>query len=244
MAESLRLMTYNIHACVGTDGRLDLERVAAVIEREAPDVVALQEVDVGRKRSFYRDQASALSRLLDTDAHFTRATSDADGHYGIALLTRHDVTIRAEGSLPARRDEVRAAQWAELVVRGHAIELLHSHLSVHFLDRRLQIGTLLGGEWLERHLTHPRLVFCGDLNAAPGSHVYRQLARRLCDVRLGVGGSRLRGATWPSRFPLFRLDHIFVGSGFRVDRTSVPRDALTMRASDHLPLVADLVLLS
>jgi endonuclease/exonuclease/phosphatase family metal-dependent hydrolase len=45
----LRLMTYNVHRCVGTDRALDVERVAEVIAAENPDVVALQELDVLRR---------------------------------------------------------------------------------------------------------------------------------------------------------------------------------------------------
>ena len=40
-----RVMTYNVHACVGTDGRLDVERIASVIRMYSPDIVALQELD-------------------------------------------------------------------------------------------------------------------------------------------------------------------------------------------------------
>ncbi|CAN5259585.1 hypothetical protein BH09PSE2_BH09PSE2_17080 [soil metagenome] len=58
---SIRVMTYNVHGCVGGDRKLDVGRIAAVIAREEPDVVALQELDVGRARSQRVDQAAAIA---------------------------------------------------------------------------------------------------------------------------------------------------------------------------------------
>ncbi|HYG26664.1 MAG TPA: endonuclease/exonuclease/phosphatase family protein, partial [Caulobacteraceae bacterium] len=60
----LRLMTYNVHRCVGTDRDLDVERVAEVIADCQPDIVALQELDVGRARTRGVDQAHRLAELL------------------------------------------------------------------------------------------------------------------------------------------------------------------------------------
>jgi endonuclease/exonuclease/phosphatase family metal-dependent hydrolase len=59
-------MTYNVHGCVGTDGRLDVGRIAAVIGQSRPDIVALQELDVGRERSGRVDQAHAIAERLGT----------------------------------------------------------------------------------------------------------------------------------------------------------------------------------
>ena len=237
-----RIMTYNTHGCVGTDGALDIARIARVIARHSPDIVTLQEIDLKRGRSGHKDQARELARELGMDAYFTCAVreTEGEGQYGIALLTAHGVEIVSEGCLPGRIDEVRAAQWARLKVHGVKVEIIHSHLSVHFIDRHAQLKALLGKEWLEEMLGHPHLIVCGDLNATPYSPVYRALRRHLADVqRLGAGP---RKATWPSRLPLLRLDHVFVGKGFGVKRTLVPRDPLTALASDHLPLVADLTI--
>lgn len=236
----MRIMTYNTHGCVGTDRVLDIGRVASVIGRHSPDIVLLQEIDLNRRRSNRINQAQELAERLEMEAHFTCAVRERkdEGQYGIALLTAHGVEIVAEGCLPSRIDELRAAQWARLLVHGASIEIVHSHLSVHFVDRHVQLKALLGKEWLQELLDHPHLIVCGDLNATPLSMVYRALCRHLTDVqRLGPGRRR---ATWPSRLPFLRLDHVFIGRGFEVEGTLVPHDSITATASDHLPLVADL----
>jgi endonuclease/exonuclease/phosphatase family metal-dependent hydrolase len=235
-------MTYNVHGCVGTDRNLDLERTARVIAGERADVVALQEVDLNRKRSRHADQAVMLAERLGLKAHFTCAVRRGLEQYGIALLTAHDVEVLSEGCLPSRYDEVRAAQWARVAARETTVELLHTHLSVSARDRSLQLDSLLGDGWLGPHLENPHLIVCGDLNATPRSRVYRSIAERLRDVQAPRDRRReaRARATWPSWFPFLRLDHTFVGCGFEVLASRVPRHTEARRASDHLPLVADL----
>ena len=65
-----RILTYNVHRCVGVDGRLSPERVAEVIAAADPDIVALQEVDVRRARTGGIDQAEVLARELGMQMHF------------------------------------------------------------------------------------------------------------------------------------------------------------------------------
>ncbi len=231
-------MTYNTHGCRGSDGVVDVERIADIARRQRPDLLALQEVDVAHARSHGLDQAKELAERLGMDAHFTCTLKRGDSSYGIALLTSHRLCMEQEGCLPAFQDEVRAAQWARMDHAGVEVDILHTHLSVRLRDRNSQLKALLGSEWLERRLEHPYLVVCGDLNALPWSSVYRRLSRRLSDVQRRTPGRTL--ATWPALRPFARIDHIFVGSGFEVEGCRVPSDRLARAASDHLPLVADL----
>src|SRR6185369_12881430 len=85
----LRVMTYNIHRGRGFDRKVDLGRVADVIASYDPDVVTLQEVDVGRQRSGCIDQPTELAKRLGLDVVFAPNLQWGDGeHYGIATLTR------------------------------------------------------------------------------------------------------------------------------------------------------------
>src|SRR5687768_9961267 len=62
---TFRVMTYNIHHGEGVDGKLDLERIATLIQQERADLVALQEVDRGVTRTAKRDLAKELAELTD-----------------------------------------------------------------------------------------------------------------------------------------------------------------------------------
>jgi len=235
---TFRVMTYNAHSCVGTDGKLSPARIAEVIARADPDVVALQELDAGQSRSESVHQPDWLAAQLGMSVHFTSARCCNEGHYGNAVLTRHPFTVMSEGGLRRRRDEERAVQWLKVHIAGLELSVMNTHLSIHFRDRLLQIEQLLGAEWIAKAESHVPLVICGDLNSSQFSPVYRRLRKDLVDAQR-VNGARAL-PTWPSRFPLFRIDHLFTSPSIQVIRCEVRRDSLSMVASDHLPLLAEL----
>src|SRR6188768_47680 len=100
MNRGLRVMTYNVHGCIGTDRRLDAGRVAQVIASCDPDVVALQELDVGRTRSGAMDQPRAIADRLGLHMDFLSARDCDGGRYGNAVLSRHDVVLVRGACLP------------------------------------------------------------------------------------------------------------------------------------------------
>jgi endonuclease/exonuclease/phosphatase family metal-dependent hydrolase len=230
-------MTYNVHSFIGTDGVYDPERIARVIELGAADVVALQEVDFGRGQ---RGQPAAIERLaarLGMRCHFTHTREGRNGQFGNAVLSAHQFHLVAEGLLPRRRGEARAVQWLQVLAPAFDLQLMNTHLSINWRERRAQIGALLGAEWVVQALKRHPLVVCGDFNSSPLSGIYRKLGRELRDVqRCGPRCS----ATWPAGMPFWRIDHIFVSPSFSVLRTEVPMRGLSRTASDHLPLLADL----
>ena len=101
VGRTLRLMTYNVHGCVGRDGRLSPQRVAEVIAGAGPDVVALQELDVGRRRSGSRNQAREVADALGMAFHFHPALRVEEENYGDAILSRLPMRLVRAGALPA-----------------------------------------------------------------------------------------------------------------------------------------------
>ncbi len=237
---AFRVMTYNVHSCVGTDGKLEAQRIAEVIARADPDIVALQELDVCQTRSGGVNQPEWLAEQLQMHVHFTAARACDEGHYGNAILSRHPFSVLSEGGLLRRRGEQRAVQWLEVLIAGRAVSVMNTHLSIHFRERLMQIEQLLGAEWLANAEAGVPLVVCGDLNSSQFSPIYRRLRRDLVDVQRAPGAATRARPTWPSRLPLFRIDHVFASPSLRVSRCEVPRDALSRVASDHLPLLVEL----
>jgi endonuclease/exonuclease/phosphatase family metal-dependent hydrolase len=245
-------MTYNIRGCVGADGRCAPARVAEVIRAFEPDVVALQEVDVGQGRSGGLDQAQHLAELTDLSAHFTSARETGGGRYGNAILTHHPYELRAEGILPVHRGEVRAAQWLRLSLPEGYLDVVNTHLSLHFFERLAQARALFSDDpalpevgrepapFAALRGTLDRLILCGDFNSGALSPIYFWLRHRLLDAQRA--GGRSARPTWPARYPLLRLDHVWLGRDLRVKRVEVPRSRATARASDHLPIIVDLAL--
>jgi endonuclease/exonuclease/phosphatase family metal-dependent hydrolase len=234
----LRVATYNVHGCFGTDRRLDPARIAGVIAECAADIVALQEVDVARARSGGVDQAQAIASHLQMISHFHPALHLEEERYGDALLTALPTRLVKAGVLPSR-GEPRGALWVEVALATARLQVFVTHLGLSGADRARQAETLLGPGWLGAEMAEDaRIVLAGDLNAVRRSACYRLVARRLRDVQTMAGGAAR--ATFPSRLPLLRIDHIFVGDGIRVLRAWVHDTPAARRASDHLPLCADL----
>lgn len=241
MSIQISLMTYNVHSCIGTDKKASPERIAEVIASYGPDIVALQELDVVLLRSGMVDQAKEIAGHLNMHFHFHPSFSIEKGYFGNAILSRYPTRLVKADELPTfqyrRLLEKRGALWTEMRVEGSKVNLINTHLGLDRNERRSQIDTLLGPDWLGNPACSTPVILCGDLNASPLSGIYRKIITRLYDVQKTITGERSRN-TWPACFPLMRIDHIFVSSDIVVTETSVPRTTLTQSASDHLPLVA------
>ncbi|AWN36743.1 endonuclease/exonuclease/phosphatase family protein [Methylobacterium radiodurans] len=243
----IRLLSYNIRHGLGLDGRIAPERIAAVIGALAPDIVALQEVDVGRRRTDGRDQAEVIATALRMEQHFHPALHVEGERYGDAILTPHPSRLVRAAALPGHPRrlglEPRGALWVEVTVGGRRLQVFNTHLGLTGGERLAQVAALLGPDWLGSPACRDPVVLLGDLNATPWSRAYRRLAGRLTDARRLSGERRARsGATFPARLPLLRIDHVFVGPGIAVERMGPAGGALARLASDHRPLLAEIVL--
>lgn len=238
-----RVMTYNVHRCVGVDGRLDVGRIAAVIAHCKPDIVALQELDVGRARTGGVDQAHAIAQRLGMSFHFHPAMRVEEERYGDAILTEAPLTVMKADALPGsatiRGLEPRGALWLKVQLEGQPVNIINTHFGLVPHEQRAQAAALCGSDWLGQDGCGDPVVLVGDFNATPRYSAYRMLAARLRDARDAVGAPRAT-PTFPSRFPVLAIDHVFVSAGVEVIKVSTPSGPLMRSASDHLPLLADL----
>jgi endonuclease/exonuclease/phosphatase family metal-dependent hydrolase len=239
----LRLMTYNVHRCVGVDKQLDVERVAAVIADARPDIVALQELDVGRARTRGVDQAHRLAELLGMRSRFHPAMHVEEEQYGDAILTAlPERLVRAE-ALPGypriRGLEPRGAVWVAVDLGGGIeLQVINTHLGLVPGEQQVQAAALLGEKWVAGEGFTAPAVLLGDFNATPYSQTYRMFQTVLRDAQSGRRSAPT--ATFPSRFPFMRIDHVFLAGDIEVAAVSSPYNALARVASDHLPLIVDL----
>jgi endonuclease/exonuclease/phosphatase family metal-dependent hydrolase len=239
----LRLMTYNTHGCSGMDGRVSPRRVARAIKAENPDIVALQELDLGRRRSRAEDQAAIIARETGLHAVFCPTITRGEEHYGHAFLSRWPIQVVKRARLPHDPEswfqEPRSAIWARVDVDGRIINVITTHLGLGVHERFLQMEALLGPEWIGGLAEDDPVLLCGDFNLLPGSRPYRLAAARLFDLQRRRKGHRPL-ATFSSLQPMMRIDHMFASEHFQPVAITVVRNDVTRVASDHLPLMADL----
>lgn len=228
----VRILTYNIHHGEGTDGNLDLARIASVIRRVEPDLVALQEVDVGTRRSQGVDQAAELGRLTGMQAVFGKAMDYAGGQYGEALLSRYPLTeVKVHGLPFTQGCEPRCAVAArvrlgadgpELLIAGTHLE--HAKATLRLCQARKLAPALVAANALP-------VILAGDFNDQPDSPPIRVLLSHWTDATADQPE-----ATWPADAPTAKIDYVFFhpADRWRVVQTQVVDERT---ASDHRPLL-------
>jgi endonuclease/exonuclease/phosphatase family metal-dependent hydrolase len=178
------------------------------------------------------------------EVHFHPAISFASEKYGDAVLSRLPMRLKRAAELPGKTlvlgSEPRGAVWVEVDVGDSTVQVFNTHLGLRPRERQEQIDALLGTDWAGHPDCKGPVVFCGDFNAGPRSYVYRSIGQRFQDTQLCANRKR-PVSTWLSTWPVLRIDHVFVSRDVEVAAAMVPRSMLMRVASDHLPLVVDLM---
>lgn len=228
----LRVATYNVHACVGTDGRHDPERIARVLDEIDADLVGLQELDSYEHDGAHIDQFSFLVERLGMRGAWGPTVPRRVGHFGNALLSRAPIGEIRKLDLSTPGHEARGALEVELALAGQPVRVVVTHLGLRASERRYQIERLCSE--LTDDATKP-LIVLGDFNEWwPMSGILRRLNQRW--------GSVAYVRSFPSRMPLFALDRIWVSSTAGPFLAKPHVSAMSRVASDHLPVYADVVL--
>ncbi|MGF0538570.1 endonuclease/exonuclease/phosphatase family protein [Agrobacterium sp. ES01] len=230
--DCLVVASYNVHKCVGTDGRFDAGRVIDVISQIGADVIALQEADM---RHGERAGLLDLNRLrhetgLVPVAVPVRPTPKSHGWCGNVLLFRQGMARDVhQVSLPGL--EPRGALMADIELeRGATIRIIAAHLGLLRRSRRKQAGILL--DMLDTGNAQPTLLM-GDFNEwrLGNGSALKQLERVLGPLPPAL-------PSFPARLPVLSLDRIIGNREGLVDHIAVHDTPLARLASDHLPLVA------
>jgi endonuclease/exonuclease/phosphatase family metal-dependent hydrolase len=229
------VMTYNIHVGVGMDKKLDLQRIAEVINRERPDLVGLQEVDRNVKRTEGKDEIVELAQMTRMNYAFAPNLDYQGGKYGVAILSRPPLKNTVHRMFENKREaERRGMLKVEIDLAGRSLNFVTTHLDYQFED-----GRLFETEQLLKFLGDVKgpLIVVADLNDVPEGSAYK-LMRTLFDDAWITSRAKGEGFSYPADKPVKRIDHIFYRTGERL-RAKKAWVVETL-ASDHVPVVAEL----
>ena len=229
-------MTFNIHVGVGMDQKLDLQRIADVIIKEKPDLVGLQEVDRGVKRTDGKDEIAELAAMTRMDYAFAHNLDYQGGQYGVAILSRSLLKNVEHKKFENKREaERRGMLRAEVEVDGKVVNFVTTHLDYQYED-----GRVFETEQMLQFLEDVQgpLIVVADMNDEPNGAAYKVMRSRFADAWI-AGHGKGEGFSYPADKPVKRIDHIF----FRADAFKAKRvEAVQTLASDHLPVIAELQL--
>jgi endonuclease/exonuclease/phosphatase family metal-dependent hydrolase len=226
----IRVASYNMRKAIGTDRRRRPERTIDVLNEIDADIVALQEAD---RRFGARISALPLD-LIEKNSDYKPVDFDirieSIGFHGNAMLVKKHVEIVAHGLIPLPSLEPRGAVLADLRIGGRPVRAVGMHLDLSGLWRRRQAHAILAH--LAEREGDPPSVLMGDLN------------------EWSVRGGCLRdfgshhvfadcGRSFHARRPIAQLDRIMVSRDLEVMASGAHHSALARRASDHLPIWAD-----
>ncbi|MGJ8697853.1 MAG: endonuclease/exonuclease/phosphatase family protein [Verrucomicrobiaceae bacterium] len=223
----LKMVSYNIHHGEGMDGKVDLKRIAELIAKEKPDLVALQEVDCRCERSGGVDQAAVLGELLKMDHRFGKFMDFQGGEYGMAVLSRFPIEKTMVHELP-RGAEPRCA--LEIVVKPEGWGTAVSFVGIHhdWTEEKFRVAQVKGLIEGVGERGHP-VFLAGDFNEEPGGGSLGLLK--------DSGWVMLRkkpAKTWPAVEPTQEIDFFFA-----IGLEAVEFDDRVLEekvASDHRPI--------
>ena len=235
-----RVMTYNVHRCVGADGAEDASRVAHVVAHHKPDVVCLQEIVVAARDEDETEQPAALAGALGMRHGAVGLNCERRrGVYGNMTLARFPVEEHENLDLTLRFHVPRGGLYTRLRLPNHAtLHVVNVHLGLGGHERPSQMRRVFEriGEVARKD---DAVVVLGDVNDWRNRLVRGPV--RAAGFRCITGDVTDAGPpTFPSRAPLGAIDKIFVAGPVRVHGVHVSRLALARVASDHLPVLADL----
>ncbi|MBM3746668.1 MAG: endonuclease [Acidobacteria bacterium] len=236
----ITVLSYNIHHGEGTDAKVDLERIAALIRAASPDLVALQEVDRVTRRTGGVNQAQDLACFTGMQYFFGRTIDYQGGMYGNAVLSRLPVNGFANRALPftpgrEARGVAQAHIYSGPTESGHALfRFFATHLDTSEADRLKAVPAIL--EFASEEPDLPTIL-AGDLNALPDSAPMKLLAQ---GFEVAAAGEFL--PTYPAGAPQRQIDFILYrpADRWRVVEVRVIEESV---ASDHRPILAVLELL-
>lgn len=226
--DSTRLVSYNVHACVGRDRRFMPERILAILEQCDADVIALQEVE---NRSFRGTPVvEFLARNLGLHAYPGSTLRRGDADYGNLLLAKQEPDALRMHDISVPGAEPRGAIEADFTFGGRRIKFVSTHLGLTGPERKKQVLQLLPA--IEQARSDV-IVMAGDFNE------WRPRSFPLRALRSALGpGSAAR--TFPAATPVLALDRFYVSPWDIVLNCQVMKTDECRKASDHLPLICDL----
>lgn len=233
---NFRIATYNIHKGRGMDGRVRIERILRVLREVEADIITLQEVMNHQERSPEEHQACYLAEQLGYFYSVGETRRNRDTVYGNVTLSRWEFEAARHIDLSVAGREPRGALRTDIRVGREILHVFNVHLGTAVRERRTQ-ARLIDQHLLKAMDVPGHRIVMGDFNDWNHGLVTKTLSSEfhLTDLAAHLPHTR----SYPALLPLVHLDHIYLDHELRIEKARFHRNRLSLVASDHLPLVAE-----
>jgi len=231
-----RIATYNIHKGRGMDGRVRIERILRVLREVEADIVTLQEVVNHQERTPEEHQACYLAEQLGYFYSVGETRKHREAAYGNVTLSRWKFEAASHINLSVAGREPRGALRTDIRVGTEILHVFNVHLGTAVRERRAQ-AQLIDQHLLKALDVPGHRIVMGDFNDWNHGLVSKTLSSEFHLTDLAKHLPRTRA--YPALLPLVHLDHIYLDHELKIDKARFHRNRLSLVASDHLPLVAD-----
>ena len=233
---AFRIATYNIHKGRGMDGRVRIERILRVLREVEADIVTLQEVTNHQERRPEEHQARYLAEQLGYFYSVGETRKHHEAAYGNVTLSHWKFEAVSHINLSVAGREPRGALRTDIRVGNEMLHIFNVHLGTAVRERRTQ-ARLIDQHLLKALDVSGHRIVMGDFNDWNHGLVSKTLSSEFHLTDLAEHLPRTRG--YPALLPLLHLDHIYLDHELKIEKARFHRNRLTLMASDHLPLVAD-----
>lgn len=228
---TVSIMSYNIRNAKGLDNVTDYQRLADVILREKPDVIAVQEVDSVTGRSRGINVLKDLAEKTLMHSVYGASIPFDGGKYGLGVLSKECPLSHYSVILPGREEQRQL-----LIVEFDKYIVGCTHLSLTEEDRMLSLAIIRNeaAKWSKP------FFLAGDLNASPESDFIKELQTDFTVL------NTVKNATFPADEPKDCIDYIAYYNPERIRREERLFTTLSNKvvdeplASDHRPVVVNI----
>ena len=228
--ETVRVLQYNVKNC---DNGQKIQEIAAEIQREAPQIVCLQELDWCAKRSKEQEVLKLLAEQLSMNYLFIPSMQFEGGLYGIGILSVYPLENSTRIPLSVQKgEEARVLVKTTVDINGKTVEILNTHLSFESTESRQNQFAVLR----ENTDAAERFILCGDFNV--GSYSEFDALGAVQTVNNAEPNYRTYVPTAGETDSFLGLDNIVVSADMQIQSSRMIKTTV----SDHNMLVADIIL--
>ena len=230
----LTIVTYNINHGEGVDGLYSSIRIARTLEQYDPDLIALQEVDMGTNRVNQDLQVEIIAKHLEMFYLFGKTVNYIGGEYGNAILSKYPIISSQNSDIsPYNAPEKRRLLRATIDLGFKTLKFYSTKFGI--MDDEIIYNSERIGKFMNRMEPDYPVIFGGDFGVKPYSLLLKDLMNTMIDL-----GTRFnnQSTTYPTRLTSRRLDYILINKYVEPMEYLIPVDSLSTISSDHLPVVA------